>query len=255
MRSGARFPADCDRDADCRRRLGGSAVEAMTALENDPEIAAKFLGGRPKLFFGALLNSPDSRALIPDVIAGARAGDWSKLLEARERLERFGAPFAAAQAASSIPLVSLISASENTARPDLTRDMVAAEEGDLLFTSSIPTQLLGGAAMAYPRDAAFGVTPRSLPPFLVLQGDMDPKTPYAGALAHAARLSSAGAVRFVRVEGAPHFVLLTAEACAVEEILSFTASAGAGERICSQQAHDRRPLRNAPDRNDRAPHH
>lgn len=226
--------ADCDRDADCRQRLGGSAVDALKALEQDPAITAKFPGGRPKLVFGALLNSQDARALIPDVIAGVKVGDWSKLEEARGRLERFGAPFEAAQAASSIPLVSLISASENTARPDLTRDMVTAEEGELLFTSSIPAQLLGGASLAYPRDAAFGVIPRSMPPVLVLQGDMDPKTPYAGALAHAGLLSSAGVVRFVRIEGAPHFVLLTAEACAVREILAFSSSTSPGERTCPQ---------------------
>lgn len=231
---GRQVLARCDQDADCRQRLGGSAVDALKALEQDPDIAAKFPGGRPKLVFGALLNSQDARALIPDVVAGVRVGDWSKLEEARGRLERFGAPFKAAQAASSIPLVALISASENTARPDITRDMVSAEEGELLFTSSIPAQLLGGAAFAYPRDAAFGVTPRSLPPVLVLQGDMDPKTPYAGAVAHADRLSSAGVVRFVRVEGAPHFVLLTAEGCAVEEILAFSSSASAGERTCAR---------------------
>lgn len=231
---GRQVLADCDRDADCRQRLGGSAVDALKALEQDPEIAAKFPGGRPKLVFGALLNSQDSRALIPDVIAGLRAGDWSKLEEAKGRLERFGAPFEGAQAASSIPLVALISASENNARPDITRDMVSAEEGELLFTSSIPAQLLGGAAFAYPRDAAFGVTPQSMPPVLVLQGDMDPKTPYAGALAQAERLSSAGAVRFVRIKGAPHFVLLTAEACAVREILAFSSSTSPDERTCTQ---------------------
>lgn len=231
---GRQVLAECDRDSDCRQRIGGSALDALKALEQDPEIAAKFPGGRPKLVFGALLNSQDARALIPDVIAGARVGDWSKLEEARGRLARFGAPFEAAQAASSIPLVSLISASENNARPNLTRDRVAAEEAELLFTSSIPSQLIGGASLAYPRDAAFGVTPRSMPPVLVLQGDMDPKTPYAGALAHAEQLSRAGVVRFVRIEGAPHFVLLTAEACAVEAIQAFSASPNAGERTCAK---------------------
>lgn len=231
---GRQVLAACDQDDACRQRLGGSAVDALTALERDPAIAPQFPGGRLKLVLGALLNSPDSRALIPEVIAGAMIGDWSKLKEARSQLEQFGAPFTAAQAASSIPLVSLISASENTARPDITRDIVTAEEDGLLFTSSIPTQLLGGSSFAYPRDAAFGVTPWSLPPVLVLQGDMDPKTPYAGAVAHAGLLSRAGPVRFVRVKGAPHFILLTAGDCAVREIQAFALSTGAGERVCAQ---------------------
>jgi pimeloyl-ACP methyl ester carboxylesterase len=221
---GRQVLADCDRNADCRHRLGGSAVKALKELEADPQIAAKFPGGRPKLLFGALLNSQDSRALIPDVIAGVRVGDWSKLEEARGRLERFAAPFEAAQAASSIPLVSLISASENTARPNLTKNMVTAEERDLLFTSPLPTQLVGGASLSYPRDADFGVTPRSMPPVLVLQGDMDPKTPYAGARQSLGMRKGAGPVRFVRIKGAPHFVLLTAEACAVREIRAFSST-------------------------------
>lgn len=224
--------AGCDQDAECRRRLGGPAVDALKALEQDPGIASKFPGGGLKRVLGGLLNSQDARALLPDVIAGLRAGDGAALEEAKARLVRFGAPFEAAQAASSIPLVALISASENTARPGLTRDVVAAEEQDLLFTSSIPGQLVGGADFAYPRDAAFGVTPRTLPPVLVLQGSLDPKTPFAAAVAHGEQLSHAGDVSFVRIEGAPHFVMLTAGTCGVAEIRAFMASGEADDRTC-----------------------
>jgi pimeloyl-ACP methyl ester carboxylesterase len=215
--------ADCDRDPACRAKVGGSAVEALQRVVDDPERAKLFPGGQPKAFLGALLDAPDARALIPDVIADALAGRKDAIERAQARLEAFYAPFASPDAASSIPLVALISASENNARLNLTREDIAAESGALLFTSSLPSQLLGGADMTYPRDAAFGHPPARLPPLLVLQGDMDPKTPLAGAEAHAATLPQDGDIRFVTVAGAPHFVLLTDPAQAEVAIAAFVS--------------------------------
>lgn len=215
--------ADCDRDPACRIKLDGSATEALRRLENDPERAKLFPGGKPKAFFGALLDSPEARALIPDVIADALAGRTEALERAQGRLTAFTAPFASPEASSSVPLVALISASENNARPSLTRADIAAEEAGLLFTSSLPGQLVGGADINYPKDATFGVSPAHLPPVLVLQGDMDPKTAHAGAVAHAAILSGSGDVRLVTAPGAPHFVLLTDPERAVGEISAFVA--------------------------------
>jgi len=215
--------ADCDRAPGCRERLGGSAAEALQRVIDDPERAKLFPGGQPKAFLGALLDGPEARALIPDIIADARAGRTDAMEHAQARLEAFYAPFVSPEAASSIPLVALISASENNARPALTREDIAAESDALLFTSSLPAQLAGGAAMTYPRDAAFGHDPARLPPVLVLQGDRDPKTPHAGAAAHAATLARAGQVRFVTVAGAPHFVLLTAPGQAESEIAAFVS--------------------------------
>tara|TARA_R110002012_G_scaffold322011_1_gene553481 strand:+ start:26282 stop:27664 length:1383 start_codon:yes stop_codon:yes gene_type:complete len=229
---GRQMLARCDADTACRARLGGSAEAMMRAVVNDPALAAQFPGEQPKLFFGSLLDSPDARALIPAVIAGVRAGDTVPLQAAQARLEAQMAPFAAVGASSSIPLVAVISASENNARPALTRADIAAEAADLLFTSSLPTQLAGGAGFAYPRDAAFGTSPSRLPPVLILQGDLDPKTPLAGARAHADRFRAAGPVRFVTVEDAPHFILLTAPDCAVREMQAFTRGARAGEGAC-----------------------
>ncbi|WP_339873428.1 alpha/beta fold hydrolase [uncultured Brevundimonas sp.] len=230
---GLQMLARCDADATCRARLGGSAEAAMRAVVDDPALAALFPGEQPKLFFGSLLDSPDARALIPTVIVGVRAGDTGPLEAAQGRIEAQAAAFAAVGATSSIPLVAVISASENNARPDLTRATVAAEASDLLFTSSLPGQLVGGAGYAYPRDAAYGTSPSRLPPVLILQGDLDPKTPLAGARAHADRFRSAGPVRLVTVEDAPHFILLTAPDCAVREMRAFTRGVRVGEAVCS----------------------
>ena len=224
--------ADCDADAACGTRFGGSAADALRAVIDDPDASKRFPGG-PKGFLSSMLDSPDARALIPDVILDARSGRTQAISEATARLERFYAPFTTADAGSSIPLVALISASENNARPDLTAEDVEAEAEDLLFTSPIPGQLVGGAGMAYPRDAAFGVVPAGLPPVLVLHGDRDPKTPHVGALAHASLLQQAGTVQFVTVAGAPHYILLTAPTCAVASIQTFVAGdVESGQRRC-----------------------
>jgi len=221
---GRQVLADCDRDPVCRGTLGGSAADALQRVIDDPERAKLFPGGQPKAFLGGLLDSPDARALIPDVIADALAGRTDAIARAQARLDAFYAPFTSPEAASSIPLVALISASENNARPGLTREDIAAESQALLFTSSLPSQLLGGGAMTYERDAAFGVEPASLPPVLVLQGDRDPKTPLAGAVAHVAKLALAADVRLVTVAGAPHFVMLTDPAVAERAIQTFVSA-------------------------------
>lgn len=225
---GRQVLAECDGDPTCRDRLGGSAVDALQRVIDDPRRAAAFPGGKPKAFLGALLDSPEARALIPEVIADALAGEGDAMARARARLEAFYAPFASPDAASSIPLVALISASENNARPGLTPAVIAAEETALLFTSSLPSQLIGGADITYPRDAAFGEVPSALPPVLILQGDRDPKTSHAGALAQADRLVPPANIRFVTVEGAPHFVMLTNPEQAASAIQTFTSSLKTG---------------------------
>jgi pimeloyl-ACP methyl ester carboxylesterase len=222
--------ADCDRDPACHAKVGSSAIEALQRVVDDPERANLFPGGQPKAFLGALLDAPDARAMIPDVIADALAGKKDAIERAQTTLEAFYAPFMSPDAASSIPLVALISASENNARPTLTREDIAAESQALLFTSSLPLQLLGGADMTYARDAAFGHDPTRLPPVLVLQGDRDPKTPHAGAVARAETLAKAGEVQFVTVEDAPHYVVLTDPRHAEDAINAFVSRTSAGPR-------------------------
>jgi len=95
----------------------------------------------------------------------------------------------------------------------------------LLFTSPLPRILLGGGLPTYPRDAYFGVLPEKMPPTLVLQGTLDPKTPYAGAQAQVRALtqSKAGKVALSTVHNAPHFILWTAPACFEQASTRFIA--------------------------------
>ena len=230
---GRRVLADCDARNSCRNMVGGSAEAALRAIEADPKLSAMVPGGRPKLFFGMLLDVPQLRAQIPAIIAGLRKGDARAAQSAAAGLTAFAAASDRyPQSPPSIPLVSLISASENNARPGLTKSQVEAEAAPLLFTSSLPDQLVGGASNAYPRDAAFGRHPSSRPPMLVLQGDMDPKTPYEGAVAHIRLLPDPRAIHLVTIEGGPHFLLLTAPDCFAREVSFFVAGGAPQSGAC-----------------------
>ncbi|MGE6758388.1 alpha/beta fold hydrolase [Corallococcus interemptor] len=226
--------ARCDADPGCRARLGNSAVAAMQGLVDDPKLSEAVPGGRPKLFFGALLDSPALRARIPLILAGIRGGDLAPLRKVEQDLEALGAPFDRfPQASLSIPLVAVISASENNARPGLTQAQVDAEAAGLLFVSSLPGQLVGRTSLAYPRDEWFGRSPATLPPVLVLQGDMDPKTPLAGAQAHLRLLPEAAGVNLVTVKGGPHFLLYTAPDCFKTTVSTFVQKRRAPRAACS----------------------
>ena len=65
----------------------------------------------------------------------------------------------------------------------------------------------------------------SVPPILVLQGTLDPKTPYEGAQAQVAFLRQAGArnVTLAKIRQAPHFILWTAPACFEQSVHRFVA--------------------------------
>ncbi|NOK08489.1 alpha/beta fold hydrolase [Corallococcus exercitus] len=226
--------AKCDADPGCRARLGGSAVAAMQGLVDDPKLSEAVPGGRPKLFFGALLDSPELRARIPLVLSGLRSGDLKPLQQVEQDLEALGAGFDRfPQSPVSIPLVAVISASENNARPDLTQVQVESEAARFLFVSSLPGQLVGRTSLAYPRDEWFGKSPTALPPVLVLQGDMDPKTPLAGAQAHLRLLPEAAGVNLFTVKGGPHFLLFTAPDCFKAAVSSFIQKRRAPRAACS----------------------
>lgn len=225
---GRRVLADCDAVPACRASLGGSAVGAMQAVVDDPALSGKVSGGRPKLFFGALLDSPELRGRIPEILAALRKGDADPAQRALADLQALGAGMMRfPQSPSSVPLVAMISAAENNARPGLTQAQIDEEAEAYLFTSPLPGQLLGGANLAYPRDDAWGRLPPRLPRTLIIHGDMDPKTPLAGAAAHLELLRRSGDVRLVTVAGAPHFVAFTAPHPFIAAAKTFVGNAAA----------------------------
>lgn len=200
----------CDEQAECRQYFpeGGHIALGRLLMHTD---GMSPIGGKLKHQLAALLDFPETRAMIPFVIAGLQANDSAWLVFALARLEVLGAPLPQiAQSAPSIPLVSLISRSENNARAGLTSEAIEREAAEYLFTSPLPSLLLAGGFPTYQRDESFGALPAVLPPTIVLQGSLDPKTPYIGAMQHVTKLQARGEITLIRVEGAPHFILMTA---------------------------------------------
>ncbi|MEP1420593.1 MAG: alpha/beta fold hydrolase [Erythrobacter sp.] len=200
----------CDARPECDQYFPDGAEQAVHRLLDREDIEV-VVNGNLRYQLSALLDFPETREMLPNVIAGLQANDAAWLEFAIDRLGVLGSvlgPYP--QSVSSIPLVSLISRSENNARPELTAEVVEREQEAFLFASPLPSLLLAGGIPTYQRDANFGVLPATLPRSIVLQGTLDPKTPYHGAEEHVAKLKAVGNIELVPVERAPHFILMTA---------------------------------------------
>ncbi|SFX38944.1 alpha/beta hydrolase fold [Janthinobacterium lividum] len=231
---GMQVLARCDADAACHAALGEPAAtlyrRVLDKAQADPALLATIPGKNLKNFLGGMLDVPAARARIPYLLQDLDRGGEAELASVRATLTDAAASLGSyPQSPLSIPLVSIISNSENnlqpSLRPGLTAADIARDEADLLFTSPLPRILLGGGLPTYPRDAYFGVLPEKMPPALVLQGTLDPKTPYAGAQAQVRALtqSKAGKVALSTVHNAPHFILWTAPACFEQASTRFIA--------------------------------
>ena len=222
-RVGRKSLAACEMNAECRAQFGTSVEDAMKEIVNDLK-TAELIGTDPKYLFASLLDDPATRDRIPSIMAGLLRKDTAPLRQAQSSF----APYATAlrnypQGQPSIPLTSLISRSENNARPELSADQIAKEANSLLFASPLPGLLLQQGIPVYQRDASFGALPKRMPQTLVLQGDLDPKTPYESAKAHIASLRRSGDISLTTVMGGPHFLLFTAPACFKDALRHFIA--------------------------------
>lgn len=211
-----------------RRVLSLDQAQAYAALLETPESAAAWTGVVPggdlRRFMGALLNFPDLRGRVPDILADLAEGDAASLEAAMIGLERaFGELGAYPQSPPALPLVMLMNASENNGRPDLTADVVEAEARDALFTSPLPRLLVGAPTPLYERDSFHGLTPTSLPRTLVVHGTLDPNTPYEGAVAHASQLAEAGEVSFATIREGAHMMPFVAPECFIQVVSAFAA--------------------------------
>lgn len=235
---GMQVLARCDADAACHTALGEPAEtlyrRVLDKAQADSTLLAKIPGKNLKNFLGGMLDVPAARARIPYLQQDLDQGKDGELTAVRATLTDAVASLGSyPQSPLSIPLVSIISNAENNLQPSLRPDWAAAdidrEEADLLFTSPLPRILLGGGLPTYPRDAYFGALPAKVPPTLVLQGTLDPKTPYAGAQAQVQALtqSKAGKVALSTVQNAPHFLLWTAPACFEQASTRFIAGKAA----------------------------
>ncbi|WP_332860232.1 alpha/beta fold hydrolase [Janthinobacterium svalbardensis] len=231
---GMQVLARCDADAACHATLGEPAAtlhrRVLEKMQADPALLAKIPGKNLKNFLGGMLDVPAARARIAYLLRDLDQGKDGELASVRATLTQAAAELGSyPQSPLSIPLVSIISNSENNLQPSLRPNWTAAdldrEEADLLLTSPLPRILLGGGLPTYARDAYFGALPAKVPPTLVLQGTLDPKTPYAGAQAQVQALMQrkAGKVTLATVHNAPHFILWTAPACFEQATTRFIA--------------------------------
>lgn len=228
-------------DAVGRDALGSDAAATYASVlaKNDPQAAWRthVPAGDLRLTLGTLLNFPTLRDRLPEIVGALAQDDAEPLLAALEELRAIHAQLTADPVASpSLPLVMLISSSENNGRRDLDRATVDAEARDALFTSAIPGFLVDPPMPLYPRDPLFGKTPDQLPRTLVIHGTLDPNTPYAGARAHVATLSQAGPVQMTTVERGAHLLAFVAPACFVEATTAFLEGEDVPERCIEPQA-------------------
>ena len=182
-------------------------------------------------FMGRLLNFPALRARIPELAEDLLRNDTALLVRTVADLRTLGRallPFP--QSPPSMPLVMLMTGSENNSRTGLTREQVAKEAEGALFTSPLPGLAVDPPAPLYARDAAFGKLPTRLPRTLVLQGTLDPATPIEGARAHIAKLAPLGDVRLTTVVDGAHGLVLTAPDCFAQATSAFVSGKAPPER-------------------------
>jgi len=227
--------ARCAAEAACNARFEGGVETAFSQLiaEVDagerPDLQEYVPGGNLKHALGMMLDTPESRALIPDalVLAMETPEDLPAFFEVEvtPAFDRFAAVAAYPDTAFSITLAGLIGESETNRRPEMTAEDVAREEVGMGFTSSLTTVQTFTQMPLYERDAFFDAPYENLPPILVLQGDLDPKTHIDGARRHIADMREAGGeVELVVVEDAPHAVWFFAQTCVQQSLHAFSSS-------------------------------
>lgn len=226
---GRRRLADCDADPACSARMGEPAEtvyrRVLAKVAQDPALAATIPGKNLKRLFGNLLDVPSVAEQLPYVIKDLDEGRpepfKAVLAEAEKEMARLGS---FPQSPPSMPLVILISGSENNLRPGRTAKDVADEEAGLLFTSSLPGHLVNTPFPLYKPDAWYARLPARLPPTLVIHGDRDAKTDYDAAVRHVAALGKAGPVRLYTARNEAHWVLWSGRSCAGREVAAFVGA-------------------------------
>ena len=201
---------ECDQNPDCRQYFPDGAEDTAGLLVASSDIE-ELVGDRLKYRLSAMLDFPETREMLPYILADLQAGNTEWLNFATDRLASVASllePYP--QAGSSIPLVSLINRSENNARRDLTSEKIKDEAEEQIFASPLPSLLLSDGFPTYETDIYFARSPRSIPRTVVLQGTLDPKTPFDGAREHVEVLQAAGDIELVPIKRAPHFILMTA---------------------------------------------
>ena len=228
---GRQHLATCDASRRCRARMGESVEtiyrRVLARAENDPQLLALIPGKNLKRFFGGLLDIPHAAGSIADIIKELDEGTGDRVKTVLAEVDRQMATLGTfPQSPPSMPLVIVISGSENNLQPRRTMDEVRQDEARLLFSSSLPGHLVDAALPLYARDAWFARVPERLPPTLVIHGEHDGKTPHDAARRHIAALRKAGPVQLYTAGASGHFVLWSDAPRAHAAVTKFVLRAG-----------------------------
>lgn len=222
--AGLAFLRRCEVFASCRGHFSGSLVEGYSRMLKavTPQVLDQVPGRDLRVFFGGLLNYPQLRTRIPQLIDELTRGETTELTATKRALDQeITALEQYPQSPLSLPLVSIISASENFVPAPSSGDGLPIDGPGPRFATSYPTLLVEPQLPLYGRDRYFGANPGSIPRTLVIQGTLDPKTPYAAALRHVGLLKKAGPISLVAAVDSPHFVLMSSPECVVAAITRF----------------------------------
>lgn len=213
--------------ADLLKRIdAGESIVGLDAVPN----------GDLRQLMGLFLDVPAARNQIPAIIE-AMTSDNEQANEivqsAIQAYETFLAPILEfEQATSSIPLTSLMSGSEFNARTDLTPERIAEEKSELSFTSPLPGYLAENAFPLYAPNKNTRVS-TDLPPMLVMQGTLDPKTPYQGAVRRVESLEDKTDIAMIKLIDAPHVAYFTAQECIRKPLKLFVEGTAVGDSECT----------------------
>lgn len=221
----------CAEDAACPLGENAQQVYAELLVRIDAGETISGLSAVPngdlRQFLGLLLDVPEGRQQVPALIAAMAANDENaeqRVQEVAEIYEAFWLPLLSyEQAPMSIPLSAVMSGSEFNARKDLTSEQVAVEKLALGFTSPLPGLLVSSGFPLY-EPSAQAERESALPPMFVIQGTLDPKTPYDAALKRVEILRERAEVNVLTLTDAPHAAYLTAQDCLGQPLRAFVSN-------------------------------
>ncbi|WP_282079249.1 alpha/beta fold hydrolase [Aquimarina algiphila] len=193
--------------------LASRLEKLIERSQSDKKFAEQILGQNLSSILGMMLDIPDARNKLPSIIEGLEKNDFKVLNDVVQDITNFYKDYGSKYdtSPSSIPLVQIITASENNLRPGMKKVDVVEEAKGLLFSSPLPNLIAENTMPTYQCDQYFATIPQKMPPTVIFQGTLDPKTDYDGAVRHVKKLSKVGEVILVSVTDAPHFVALFAQ--------------------------------------------
>ncbi|WP_394204889.1 alpha/beta fold hydrolase [Shewanella waksmanii] len=211
--------AKCDKPSGCNGVKSQSLKQKLSKLITTSNNLNDYSNQLPQVSLtntlGTMLDVPHIRNRLPDIIQRLSENDIEPLVQAIADVESYYGQFNPGYGnfGSSIPLVQVITASENNLRPKLTKAEVNQEQTDLLFTSPLPSLIAENSMPTYDKDAFYAALPTSLPRTLVIHGSLDPKTHLDGAIAHSEQLAKRGELSFIKITDGVHFSALNAPSC------------------------------------------